>query len=508
MEINMEKQNVMICEGIRDETLEQSIDSEIMLPDFCPDIARVLKCRAQSKIISKRVANSVLNIDGNILLTILYVDEDGDIRSFEQTLSYYRELDINTEDSVDADISSKVEYINCRALTPRKLDIHGALTIYVSLSKKCQTEFVAAAANCGVQLNCAKETVTTIVDQCEKYITINDEIEVGAGSKAISSILRSEAFITSTECKTVTGKAVVKGDLKVKVLYCTDVKLRIERLEAVIPFTQITDLENADEDCVCNVRCEVSALDLHPRTGLDGEVRTVTLSAGISISVTAMKDMELTVANDAYSVDCEIDVRRETKKLRHRIARIDESYISKHNIDLPREIAAIMDLWCDASVTNVKSDNNILMINGVLQLSMLACDADSTPLYIEKTVDYSYKYSLDAASSRIECLPKVFVNGCGYTLTGSTEAEIRVELLISADVFETPETMVISDIVVAGEKRISDPMAALTIYYAHSDEMVFDIARKYNTTVDAVRSANNIDSCKLEKDTMLLIPSI
>ena len=50
--------------------------------------------------------------------------------------------------------------------------------------------------------------------------------------------------------------------------------------------------------------------------------------------------------------------------------------------------------------------------------------------------------------------------------------------------------------------------AALIIYYAKSGEKIWDIARRYNTTVDAVLSANHLEDQPLRADTMLLIPCI
>ena len=52
MEITMEKQRITLESKASEEVLEQAVDNEIMLPEFCGNMARILKCRAKAKIIS------------------------------------------------------------------------------------------------------------------------------------------------------------------------------------------------------------------------------------------------------------------------------------------------------------------------------------------------------------------------------------------------------------------------------------------------------------------------
>ena len=48
---------------------------------------------------------------------------------------------------------------------------------------------------------------------------------------------------------------------------------------------------------------------------------------------------------------------------------------------------------------------------------------------------------------------------------------------------------------------------ALTISFCDKDENIWNIAKKYNTTVDAIREENGLASDVLENNRMLMIPS-
>ena len=48
--------------------------------------------------------------------------------------------------------------------------------------------------------------------------------------------------------------------------------------------------------------------------------------------------------------------------------------------------------------------------------------------------------------------------------------------------------------------------AALTIYYAQKAENLWDIARRYRTSVDAIREENEMDTDVMPQRGMILIP--
>ena len=58
---------------------------------------------------------------------------------------------------------------------------------------------------------------------------------------------------------------------------------------------------------------------------------------------------------------------------------------------------------------------------------------------------------------------------------------------------------------VLGEKKNADD-AALTLYFCNKGEDLWDIAKKYNTTKEAVCLENSISGDVTEKDDMILIP--
>ena len=508
MEITLEKQSISLEKSVREEVLEQAIDNEIMLPDFCSNIGRILKCCAKGKIISKRIVNSVLNIDGNVFLTVFYIDEEGCLKTFEQTLSFYRELSLEKDREIYAFVGCKIEHIGCRMLSARKLEVHGSLSLSVKLYEKETAECIESTPEKDIQLCHESKNITLTVGRAEKYTALTDEIELDSDSDPVTCIVRSGGRVENTECKTMAGKVIVKGELCLTVCYMTDRKNFIKEIDSVIPFTQIVDASESNEDCFARARSELTALEVRTKTGFDGEVRAFTVSAGINSEITICKNREIIFATDAYSTKNKIDVKCEKICFEKNLSEVRENFSEEYNVDFGTEINGISDIFGEATVTDIKTSGGGIAINGTVQICIIACDGDMSTVYFEKTVDFSHEVCRGEQTAGLKISPEVFIKSFGYELSGVC-AKIKVNMLLCGQIKECFDLKLLSDIAVTEEDAFSkERRPALTVYYTSEEEKLFEIARKYHTTVDAVKKANGFERDTSEKGMRILLPGV
>mgnify|MGYP002580502801 FL=1 len=508
MEITLERQNILTENTLSEEVLEQAIDNEIMLPDFCGSMGRILKCSARGKIISKRIVNSVLNIDGNVFLTVFYIDENGCLKTFDQTLSFYRELNLKKDADITPLVKCKIEHISCRMLNPRKIEVHGSLSISIKLIESSSRQCIKSAKNDDIQLRVENRSITVPLGCTEKYMAVNDEIELPADSKPVTCLLRNCGRIEYTDCKSIAGKVIVKGELSVTVCYMTDEKLKVNELDTTIPFTQIIDIQNADEDCFARADCEITALDIRCKTGFDGEVQSFTVSAGINTRVKIFKNKDVDFAVDAYSVKNTIKTKCERICLNRNLADVKEDFSEEYTLDFGTELTGILDIFGQAAVTDVKTAGDRVTVNGTVQMCIIACDADGSVNCFDKTVDFSRAVMTGQENGCISLSPAVDIKSFGYSLNGSS-ADVKVNMVLTGSLEDCFDVNALSEISVSEENALSGTrLPALTVYYCYDDERLFDIARRYHTTVDAVKKANGTDGDTVLKGSVILIPGV
>ena len=136
MELKLTRESICINEIVFDGSMEQAVELDYLLPDYCPSIFKVLKSRIVPKITSERIMNGKLLVDGVAYIKILYVSEESyRICTLSQKQAFSKSLELKEgceEGCVSAFV--KCDYVNCRVINQRRLDIRGALTIRATVS--------------------------------------------------------------------------------------------------------------------------------------------------------------------------------------------------------------------------------------------------------------------------------------------------------------------------------------------------------------------------------------
>ena len=80
----LKKESISIANMMVDKSEDCAICSEFTLPDYCPDMAVILKCFTYPRLQNRQWSGDKLLIDGNAIARILYLDaERRSIRSVE-----------------------------------------------------------------------------------------------------------------------------------------------------------------------------------------------------------------------------------------------------------------------------------------------------------------------------------------------------------------------------------------------------------------------------------------
>lgn len=512
MELRQTAQGVAANEALFEQALEQPVDVEFTLPDYCPDIARVLKCRVTPWVSSRSVEGSTLSIEGRASIALIYADTEGNLCSYAYESPFARTVDLGgaPEGGCSVHVQVGTAYMNCRPVTPRKLDVHGALTLKCRVVSRRLSDILTDLDSPDMQLLRGSAPATTPMAAAEKYMIVEEELELEEDKSSIRSLLRADARALSSECKIISNKAVVKGELLVEVLYCPEEGGRPEKLETSIPLSQIVDIEGVNESCDCEAALEVASLEVKPRTGVTGEARSVSLSAKVCVTVQAFCNADLPVIFDAYSTRFETTVEKKEIAFEKLICSVSESFLCKKTLEFSEgELSGVADVWCDSQVTSVRSEEQGLLIDGTVLICILGYGADGSPAYFERPVDFSYRHNMEEAPTCMRCEPQVEAVAAACTLSAGGKAEARVELHITAAVFNVTKVPLVTGVEVredAPKQREED--LALLIYFAEAGERIWDIARRYNTSADEISMVNELDCEALPDKRMLLIPCV
>lgn len=508
MDFNMEKQGVNRSEIVYEGSAEQPVDCDVTLPDYCPDIMRILRCTITPGIATAGATGDRVTAEGTAVVRVIYVSDSGRISCYEQTVPFSKSINVSgLEENVCVRAVASTQYCNCRAVNQRRADIHGCIAISFTVTAIKKQEILCGVNGAGVQLRKKSMKISDMICRLEKMFVLNEVKELDEDSPAVLRILHTRACARVSEVKAITNKILLKGEVWAKITYCTD-DGQVCCVEHTMPISQIIEADGIDENTNNCVHLDVCSFEAVPKADSAGEMKLMDITARVTAFVTACCEKELETVCDAYSTEYEADCEKQMMSLETLSGTFSDICLCRGTIEAPEAVADITDVWCTGVTEKSFIVSGKVKISGSLSVCVLYQSADSQPCMAEKSIDYEYERDVSVQGANARCEPWVYPGECVASAGGSGKIEIKAEINISAEIYEINEDRIISNISVDESKTRQSTAAALTIYYSEEGESVWNIARRYNTTVEAVMNENNLDSETVGSRRMLLIPSV
>ena len=126
--------------------------------------------------------------------------------------------------------------------------------------------------------------------------------------------------------------------------------------------------------------------------------------------------------------------------------------------------------------------------------------------YFDKTEPFTHEIDIDCQQP-MEFLGEFSILDVGFTSSGSGRAEIRCEIGITGPVYcSEPEAVLTSLTVDEEHPKEKDPSVSLTIYFADAGENLWEVAKRYNTSMEKILADNGLTGTVIGEKRSLLIP--
>ena len=502
------KTGVYYNENIISDTCEQPIDVDFTLPDYCPDISKIFKCRAVARVVAKGITGKNITIDGNVCITLMYCDKDNNLCSYEYLYPFSKIKEMASEcDGANLSVCVKCDYINCRAVSGRKVDIHGAASINIRVWKRHSNQIVSDYDGDNVQLRRLVAPATIPMVYREKYLVIEEEISIGNTAAPIVSVLRYDAVPSVSDCKIMKDKTVVKGDMAITVLYCAEATRMPQVLKATLPFSQIVEMTGITELCKCDITAEIATLEIRPFAHLSGECRSFMVNAKVLLKCESYCVNDVAVIEDAFSTRYETELTKQDVPLKHICANVSESCNIKKNIELNENIKSVVDVWGEVQSKKVHFEGDKLCLNATLLIGMLACDAEDNVFFCEKPIEFEWSRVMDCEGDNLSFNPTIEVASVGFAILNANCVEVRAELCVMGAVYQKNDMSLITELQVLTDKPCAKcKKSGVVVCFAGDNTCVWEVARKYNASIDEIMKLNDLEKDDFGGKNMIMVP--
>lgn len=509
MSIELTNTEIGSTQILHESFAEQGIDCDISLPDYCPDIMRILKCTVINSVVNSKISGDRASVDANAKIRIAYADEKNGIYCYEQDYPYSKYAELTSAcDGATLCVEPKTEYVNCRAVSKKRIDVHGVIGVRFRVLGIKKETVITDAAGDGIQIKRQELCLDNAVAVIAKKIQVSETEAVSENSGEVRKIISATAAPILTETKPVKGKILLKGEVVWRVVYCVeDSENESGCVSFSLPFSEIAEAENAAEGCRISVNFNVEQATAEPKADNDGEYRYLNLSCDICALVTVYLSSSAAVVTDAYSTCKQLEAKYGNVTFTRALQGLNDSFVCRAGLDLssmsPQRIYAVMP---EAPQARCFFDDGKFIVKGRVPVKLILIDSEGTPVFCEREADFEYSRSVDCSCSEIRCEPQLFVSGCSCTLGTDGSAEFNAEISVNSCLLEVTEKRVLLQLKTVEGASIEKKHSSVVICFCNGGEKVWDIARKYNTTVEDIMSENELGSEEISEKMMLVIP--
>ncbi|MGL5067419.1 MAG: DUF3794 and LysM peptidoglycan-binding domain-containing protein [Sarcina sp.] len=512
--LDLIKENIELQIQVGRNTNGEPINEEYLISDTLPDVSDILSVDVDKKITKTEVVDGRVLVEADIKYSVIYLSDEEDGRGvnnvvYKSKLSNFIDI-LGAEQGMFCNVECELEHINVSLINERKISVEGYCTSKVEVYKNEEFEFVQSVENrADIQTIKKIETVDKSLYLATRNITAGLELKVSMDKSQIEKVIKFDYLLHKKDVKLYDDRVIYSCYAKVNLIYKGEDSRDLYILEDDVFISEEEDVVGVTSDLNCDFDYSIVNADYAVAQDDLGEDRIINLSFDVKSNVRISKSEEVEVIEDAYSPEKELSLIKEKSIFSIRLGEGCTEAIAKDNIKVDND-EPISVISSKGEITNITNEvaNGSINIDGTLKVNCLYKSTNEEKAYGSKEIDlpFTANVEIDGLTEEMD----VTVKGTLETLNVAIEAgTIAVKGIISfiAKANYKEEKEYINTIEENEDSEVPEKKASVTIYVVESGDTLWKLAKKYNTTMEAIANANAMElEDILEIGTKLIIP--
>ncbi len=482
------------------QTREFPVECDLNLPDYYPEISRILDCRIVLSEEAVTVTADKISIAGKADVRLLYTSSASELRSYESIVKFTRIVSGGDFEQGDMCFAEQtVTAMNYQAVSPRRIEVRASSAVKVKVLRISDLVLFADADVPDVQKRIAERTglqINTV--QCMRF-DLEDKISLPVSREKIAGMLRSSVRIVWSEIKTTEHKVMLSGTAEIAFAYIGDDNSVSREYNVSLPVKTIKEVYGICEgdSCCINMMNTVLFIDLKNPAAGENEAA---ISVQVCALIVAGCEKKYSAVTDVYSLRGELKAQRQSVFTPERIVQKNETIEVSGEIPVyDTNIAKVCDNEAADIIWAAVPDGNGMRLNGSFNMKVLTLTDDQS--YVCFSRNCSFEYTLSAAPTSyhsVHILPQSF-------RTELTDGKLRYfgKLQINAIILPGTEEEIVISAEAADEENHPDN-DRIILYYGEKGESLWEIAKANKTALESLYVFNDVKNDILQQDQLLV----
>lgn len=467
--------------------VDVDLDFQENLMSYNDDMLKIIRCAVNNYIVSTDYKNGNLIVYGKCKIYLTYVSESTScITTADFEEDFQKSIPISDDvEEICSEIKVINKYSNYRVINQRRIDIHNAFQLCVKVCASKPINMIEYAKD--VQIKKEDVSYFSYVGTSLSKADFEEETEIPADSEVIKKIINTFWNCSVDEVKVIKDKMLVKVNLSFSFLYTTDTENEvIKKCEKNFGLSKIIDISGIEEEDIPIVNVNIANLYSKPKVNKNNELRFIELIGEVNINATVYRKIETTITTDSYSIEKEI------------VNTFDKITIN-NNCNYTNDVFndTLLFEFDNIRIIELLDVSLNIIDNKTIELCAVILNENSEVAFISKRKEISVlDYDI------ISCCVKSF----DYVIKSEQAISVRYSIEYSSMNYSEQTYQVLSNIEFTDKVLSESP--ALVVYFAKDKERIWDIAKKFRSSVDLIKSENELNDDVLDTRRILLIPGM
>ncbi len=517
------------------------VEEDILVPDIKPDLASILSMDGKLKLSDKQISAGPsgvtdLKISGDFMLQTLYipdkVQENELVVAIDSRLPFKEEAGIRAEPYSELVITPTLESIDYSVVNERKFRVKATVGINVKEYRAVDVQIFEGIQGEDVQLLKEKIHATDVALRKTEAIELEEDFLLKDNMPEIGKILRYDVNVVENHKQVSRDKAVINAAVYCNVMYLsTEPTADVEAMgedgeisskksmpvlyQAKTEFTQFIKL---DDDTPAGappsgsrVSFALSNVSIKPKEDENGHNSALALELTADTTIEVYKDTEQEIVTDVYHHIKEMQYDTDEISLMNLCGMGSAEVSAREIINVPEKYGGVEQVvFLSGSIgetsSHIEAGKNIVEGAVTLKIICIGTDENKTPFSMKQSLPFRSSMDIPGIKSDMISDNEVVLKELWYDKMNQNQIEVNAGISVASSVMNPEKHALIKNVCFVELPEQKENLPSMVLYITKPGDNIWKIAKKYRTTIDAIKKINSIDySNEIKPGTKLLI---
>lgn len=498
-----------------------TLDDDFIVPDTLDDVAQVILDAGDVQVEAVKNQGEKVLVKGKLAFQILYRKAEGGLQTLAGNIPFEEQINVPDLDEKDyVGVAWELDDLSAGMINSRKLSVKAIVTLEVRTETLYDVEAAADISlgeNDTMQVESLKKQldIAAIAVRRKDTYRIKEDISLSGSKPNIEKILWSEMKLRGVAAKPLDGQVHVEGELMVFFIYKGEGEdVPMQWVEESIPFSGTVELPEATAEQVPVIGVRLVHKDLEMKPDYDGEMRELEADAVLELDMKLYEEQKLDLLSDLYSTNREVALQTGQVCFDQLLAKnTGKCKVSeKTTIEHGERILQICHSDGIIKIDEVEKKEDGLQIEGVLEVRLLYMTTDDTEPVKSSVEVVPFHYVAEAPGIQEDSVYQLNTGLEQLTavMLGGDAVEIKAVITLDALVLQPVcEPVIASAAEEPADLKKLQQMPGIVGYIVQPGDTLWNIAKKFHTTVDNVMAANGLTEDRIHPgDRLILVKEI